>query len=506
MEPQVGDPYGRDMSSKRDVRIAVVGTGFSGLAAAISLKKAGFRTLTIFERSSRVGGVWNANEYPGCACDVASSLYSFSFEPNPNWSRPFAPQPEIRAYLEHCLRKYDLASNVLFNTEVTAADFDQTRAVWTLTTASGETNEFDVVIAACGQLTQPSYPNVAGIDSFEGTAFHSAQWNHDHDLSGERVAVIGNGASAVQIVPSIAPKVRELVVFQRSNEYIVPKPDYQHPEWEKAIYRYVPGALKALRFAWWTFGEYGNPGFTLPTGRFHNAYFAPVLGLVNWQLRKQVRDPELRRKLTPDYKIGCKRILLSSTYYPAITGKNARVVTEQITGISPNGIVTADGVKHEVDTIVYATGFKTRGFVAPMKVRGVEGQDLNEFWADGPQAYLGMSVPKFPNFFVMYGPNTNFGGGSIVYVLESQARYIVDGVRNLRDSGAAYIDLKPEVFARFSTEMQRRLRKSVWAAGGCTSWYKNAKGVVTNNWAGTMLEYRFRTRRMNLDNYKVVAR
>lgn len=482
--------------------VAIVGTGFSGLATAIGLKQAGYDDITIFERADGVGGVWRHNIYPGAACDVASSLYSFSFEPNPHWSRPFAPQPEIQAYLEHCVDKYDLGRHIRFNTEVTEATFDDATGRWTLTDDTGARHEATFFVAACGQLTRPSYPNIPGRESFGGTWFHSAEWDHDHDLAGKRVAVVGNGASAVQLVPEVAKAAGELTVFQRSAEYIVPKPDYPHQRWEHLMYAKVPGALKAFRGAWWTIGEYVNPALVSNwSDKAREAYLTPILAATKAQLRLQVKDPELRRKLTPDYTVGCKRILLSSSYYPALSRDNVDVVTESITEVTPAGLVTADGTSHEVDTIIYATGFQAKNFVTPIKVTGLGGADVNDVWRDGPAAYLGMNVPGFPNFFLMYGPNTNFGGGSIIYILESQARYIVDAVRQLDRADATYLDIKPEVYDEFSAEVQRRLSKSVWATGGCTSWYVDGKGKVTNNWPGLMSEYRRRTRRIDLDKY-----
>lgn len=482
-------------------RVAIVGSGFSGLAAAIGLKQAGYRDFTVFERAGAVGGVWQHNSYPGAACDVASSLYSFSFEPNPAWSRTFAPQAEIQGYLERCVRQYGLSGHLRFNTEIVAADFDAERGVWRLTTDAGEVHEADVFVPACGQLSRPAIPELPGLDEFAGKIFHSAEWDHDHDLTGQRVAVVGNGASAVQLVPEVAKQAAELTVFQRSAEYLIPKPDFTHPRWVKWLYRSTP-AQRLSRGTWWSIGEYVNPALVRDWSRTaRHAYLAPLFAATRVQLLLQVRDKELRRKLTPDYSMGCKRILLSSNYFPALSKDHVDVVDDAITEIAPNGVVTADGVKREVDVIIFATGFKSTGFVAPMRVTGVDGQDLNQTWAEGPAAYLGMTVSGFPNLFLMYGPNTNFGGGSIVYILECQARYIVDAVRALDRADASYLDVRPEVYEEFSAEIQGRLAKSVWATGGCTSWYQGKGGRVTNNWAGTMTEYRRRTKRVDPADY-----
>ncbi|HSV40896.1 MAG TPA: NAD(P)/FAD-dependent oxidoreductase, partial [Nocardioidaceae bacterium] len=343
-----------------------------------------------------------------------------------------------------------------------------------------------------------------GLDAFEGDWFHSAEWDHTQDLSGKRVAVIGSGASSVQLVPQIADKVGSLTVFQRSAEYLLPKPDYAHFGWEHWAYKNVPGVLKAFRATWWTIGEYVNPALVSKwPNALRTAYLAPLFLASKAQLRLQIRDAELRAKLTPDYTMGCKRILLSSNYYPALAKDHVDVVRDDITEIAPNGVVTADGTKHEVDVIVFATGFQAKNFVTPMTVSGVDGVDLEHSWAEGPAAYLGMTVTGFPNLFLMYGPNTNFGGGSIVYILECQARYIVDAVRTLDRRSASRVDVRQEAYDAFSEDTQRRLRNSVWAVGGCTSWYVNDEGKVTNNWPGLMSEYRRKTRKFDSANYEI---
>ncbi|MFE6922849.1 flavin-containing monooxygenase [Nocardia sp. NPDC057663] len=489
---------------KRSPSVAIIGTGFSGIGAAIKLEQAGFENLTIFERADGIGGVWRHNTYPGAASDVPSFAYSYSFEPNPRWSRACAPQIEIQRYLEHCAAKHGLTEHLRFGTEIAGAVFDAERGKWTLETTQGDRHEFDIVVAASGQLTVPRFPNVEGLDSFEGAMFHSALWDNDHDFTGERVAVVGNAASAVQLVPQLAKQARQLTVFQRSAEYLIPKPDFAIPEWLKDLQGAVPATLEAQRLMYWLMGEWWNVSITLPMPkRARQLWNAPFQLATRAQLRLQVRDPELREKLTPNYEMFCKRAVLSSNYYPAVTKSTSEVVTDAITEITPNGVVTDDGVKRNFDTIVFATGFQANGFVAPMKVTGLDGRELNEVWQGSPQAYLGMSVPGFPNFFLMYGPNTNLGGGSVVYMVECQARYIADAIRKLVTSGAKYLDVKQDVYDAHSAETQRRLKGSVWANGGCTSWYKSDDGKVTNNWQGLMSEYRLRTRRLNLSNYEL---
>jgi cation diffusion facilitator CzcD-associated flavoprotein CzcO len=397
--------------------------------------------------------------------------------------------------------EYGLTDHLRFDTEIIAAAFDQDEGHWRIDTASGAQHTATVLITACGQLSRPRFPDIPGLQDFTGEIFHSAAWNHDYDLAGKRVAVVGNGASAVQLIPQIAGKVRELSVFQRSAEYLIPKPDFNL---EGTILERLPLVQKVARGAVWGIGEYLNPALTRDFGRFHNAYLAPFYLAMKAQLHLQIRDKELRSKLTPDYRMGCKRILLSSNYYPAIARDNVEVVTDSITGITGSGVVTADGAKREYDAIIFATGFQTNGFIAPMRITGLGDQELSNRWADAPEAYLGITVDGFPNMFLMYGPNTNFGGGSIVYILESQARYIVDAVRQLERTGATYLDVKKAAFDKFGAEAQGRLAHSVWVTGGCTSWYTNGKGKVTNNWPGLMIEYRRRTNKIRLSDYRVV--
>lgn len=499
LPPRPGNPS--TAAPHRPVSIAIIGAGFSGIAAAIALKRAGYHDIVIYDRASGVGGVWRHNTYPGAACDVPSALYSFSYEHNDRWSRPFAPQAEIQSYLEHCADKYGLRRHIRLRTEIVSADFDGATGAWTLTTATGQRHNATILVPACGQLSRPRLPDIPGLSDFSGELFHSAEWDHSFDLTGKRVAVIGNGASAVQLVPHLARKAKKLTVFQRSAEYIIPKPDYQIPRVQAALFDRIPALHKAIRAAVWGVAEYANPAFTNDFGRLHNVYLAPFYLAAKAQLRLQVRDPQLRAKLTPSFRIGCKRVLLSSDYYPALTRPNTEVVTGGITGVAGNGILTADGVKREYDAVICATGFQTHGFIAPMRITGRHGLGLTEAWAGSPAAYLGMAVPGFPNLFLMYGPNTNFGSGSIVYILESQARYLADAVRQLDRGGARYLEVRQGAFDRFSAEARRRLAHSVWATGGCSSWYANGKGVVTTNWPGLMSEYYRRTRRVNLADY-----
>ncbi|GAA2724878.1 NAD(P)/FAD-dependent oxidoreductase [Actinocorallia aurantiaca] len=486
---------------RRELSIAVVGSGFSGIALAVGLKKAGFTDLTIFERGDGPGGVWRDNTYPGAACDAPSHLYSYSFAPKPDWTRRFAEQPEILAYLRHCAERFSLLPHCRFGSEVTEAVFDGAARRWRVRTARGEEREFDLLVAACGQLGNPAVPSLPGLDSFTGTVFHSARWDHDHDLTGEKVVVVGNGASAIQFVPLIAPDVADLTVFQIEPNWISRKPDRVYPRLRQRLNRRLPLVQKASRlgiFLW--FELLLNPALTAPAGR--RLLSAHIRALCLFALRS-VKNPALRRALTPDYEPGCKRILTSSEYYDTLNRPDVRVVTRPITEVAPDGVRTADGVHHPADTIIWATGFRSQDFVAPMRVVGSDGVELNTAWKDGARAYLGMAVAGFPNFFLMYGPNTNVGSGSIVHMLESQAAYIVQAAELLA-GGAGSLEVRDDVLDAHDAAVQRRLSTTVWNQGGCDSWYLDPTRRNTNNWPGYMTGYRRRTRRLDPSDYRLL--
>jgi cation diffusion facilitator CzcD-associated flavoprotein CzcO len=474
------------------MRVAIVGSGFSGLGMGIALKRDGLTDFTIYDRADGVGGTWRHNSYPGLACDVPSHLYSFSFEPKRDWTKRFSPREEIVAYLEHCARKYGLEPHLRLGAEVTRLAFDEERRRWRVETADGGVDEADVVVTGTGQLSRPSIPDLPGRESFAGTQFHSAQWNHDHDLTGRDVAVVGTGASAIQFIPEIAPRVRRLSVFQRSAPWVINKMDRDYPRPAGRL------AQRAARVGWWAYFESLIVGFVGP-----RAALAPVWLSHKAILHWQVRDRRMRARLAPDYQLGCKRVLISSDYYPALTRDNVELITGAVREITPTGVVADDGVERKVDTIIYGTGFRATEFLSPMEVRGLGGADLNDAWRDGAEAYLGMAVAGFPNFFMLYGPNTNLGSGSIIYMLESQIRYAADAVRRLAGNGRALLDVRPEVQRRFDEEMQRRLGDSVWAS--CSSWYRTESGRVTNNWPGFMYEYRRRTRRLDPADYRALT-
>ncbi|RZI86749.1 MAG: steryl acetyl hydrolase [Rubrivivax sp.] len=474
----------------------IIGTGFAGLGMAIALRKAGIDNFVILEKAYDVGGVWRDNSYPGAACDVPSHLYSFSFEPNPRWSRVFAAQGEIFAYLQHCARKYDLTKHIRFGSEVTRCWFDEGASVWRVSVAGGRTYTTSVLISGTGQLSRPSLPKLPGIDAFKGRSFHSANWDHTLDLTGKRVAVVGTGASAVQFVPAIAGKVCQLHVFQRSPTYIKARPDRPYSGFEKAMFRHLPGAMRLHRA--WIYLKYEAQALA----------FTRFKGLMKWAvgrpfqrlLQTQVTSPELRKQLTPDYAIGCKRILLSSEYLATINRSYVQLQTQGIRRVVANGIETEDGQVHEADVIIYGTGFAATEFLSPMRITGLNGVDLNAAWQDGASAYLGMTVPGFPNFFMLYGPNTNLGHNSIVYMIESQIAHVMRCLRAMQQVKARVIEVDEQRFKDYNHHIQSSLQRTVW--NGCRSWYVDAKGHNSTNWPGFTLTYRWLTRFSGLHAYR----
>lgn len=481
---------------EKPVRIAIIGSGFGGLGMAIRLKQAGIDDFVILEKADALGGTWRDNTYPGAACDVPSHLYSYSFERKFDWSYKFAPQAEILDYLRHCARKYALEPHIHFNTEVQAAHFDEAARRWKITTVAGAQWSAQVLITACGQLNRPAYPELPGIKHFQGKAFHSARWDHGYDLAGKRVAVIGTGASAIQFVPQVAAQAEQLTLFQRSAPYVLPKPDRAYPRWEQRLLARFPLLHDLSRAKIYSLYETRVFGFALLTS---------IMQFIRWRwaryLRRSVSDPVLRQKLVPDYPIGCKRILLANDYYPALTRPNVAVVTEGIREVREHSIIDAAGREHAVDAIIYGTGFKATEFLAPMAIIGRNGQSLEAAWHDGAEAYLGITVAGFPNLFMLYGPNTNLGHSSIVYMLESQIGYVLQALRALEQRQLDWLEVRPEAQSTFNREVQRQIQRSVWDQG-CQSWYKTASGKQTNNWPGFTFVYRWLTWRLELDDYR----
>jgi cation diffusion facilitator CzcD-associated flavoprotein CzcO len=472
--------------------VAIIGTGFGGIAAAVRLAQAGVTDVVLFERSSDVGGVWRENTYPGAACDVPSHLYSLSFAPKADWSRRFAPQAEIHQYLRDVARDFGVLPRIRFRTEVLAAAFDEDAGRWRLTLAGGAEHEADVLIAATGQLSRPSRPEVPGLETFRGTVFHSAQWQHEHDVAGERVAVIGTGASAVQFVPAVAAGTASLTVFQRSAPFVFPKHDAPYTHRARTAYARVPGLLRLSRLSVYLRNEFRSL-FLNTEPRLLATYRLAY----RRHLRRAVPDPVLREKVTPTDPLGCKRILISNDWYPALQLPQVEVVTEPIAAVREHAVVTADGVERDVDTIVLGTGFAATEFLLPMRVTGRQGRDLHEEWADGARAHLGTVVPGFPNFFLVYGPNTNLGHNSIVVMIEAQVGWIVQAVRLLRQGRLPRVEVRREVARAFDDWVQRRTGGTVFAAG-CRSWYLTASGRNTQNWPASTLTFRRRLRRLRL--------
>jgi cation diffusion facilitator CzcD-associated flavoprotein CzcO len=479
-------------------RVAIIGSGFGGLAAAVRLKEAGVGDLVLFEKSHDVGGVWRENTYPGAACDVPSHLYSLSFAPKADWSRRFAPQAEIHQYLRDVARDFDVLRHIRFGTEVLAAAFDEDSGTWRLTLAGGTEHEADVLIAATGQLSRPSTPDIPGLDRFEGAMFHSARWDHDHDLTGQRVAVLGTGASAIQFVPAIAARTASLTVFQRSAPYVLAKPDRAYRDRAKKAFARVPGLLRLSREGNYLSNELRSLGFNTEPRLLlaHKARYRK-------HLRRVVPDAALRDRLTPTDPMGCKRILMSNDWYQALQLPQVDVVTDRILEVREHSIVTADGTEREVDTIVLGTGFAATEFLVPMRITGRDGRDLHQQWKDGASAYLGTIVPGFPNLFVLYGPNTNLGHNSILVMLEAQVGWVVQAVRALRQGRVRWLDARRDVAEAFDAWVQERVGHTVFA-GGCRSWYLTENGRNTQNWPASTLTFRRRLRRFRLEEFEPV--
>jgi cation diffusion facilitator CzcD-associated flavoprotein CzcO len=481
----------------RNLNIVIVGAGFGGIGAAIELRKHGFRDVTILEQSAGLGGTWYHNTYPGVACDVPSHLYSYSFAQRRHWSRICSPQEEILDYLREVTREFGVDGLVVPGTEVTSCTWDDEACSWTVASADGRTWEADAVVVATGQLHRTAYPAVEGRETFAGHSFHSAEWDHGYDLRGKRVAVVGTGASAVQFVPEIAAEVERLIVFQRTGNWFLPRRNRPYPRLFKAIVRWVPGVQAARRRFLHAYIEsltlmIRHPRTWGRIGHVRSALF----------MRLQLKDAELRRRVWPDYTFGCKRILFSSHYLPALQRPNVEAVTDAIARVTPRGIVTADGAEREVDCIIYGTGFRTTDFMYPMEISGRGGRALREAWADGPHAHLGITVPGFPSLFLMYGPNTNTSGGSIIVYHEAQAAYLRQALELVRDRGVAAIDVRPEVEAASDREVQASFSGTAWTH--CSSWYRDRSGRMVANWPGYMGDYVERTRVLDPAEFTLV--
>jgi len=478
--------------------LVILGSGFAGLCMAIRLKQAGFHRFVILEKNEDLGGTWRDNQYPGCACDVPSHLYSFSFELNPRWSAMFAPQQEIWAYLRRCADSYGVTGHIRYGRAVQRMEWDDAAGRWSVVTTAGEVYRPRAVVSGIGALHVPSVPAIAGAEEFTGRAFHSAQWDHSAGLAGQRVAVIGTGASAIQFIPEIAKQAAQVYVFQRTPPWIHPRPDFEIPPALRAIFGAAPVTMRAFRDGIYWLLELRALGFAV-----HPGLMAPLRRMAERHIEQQISDPVLRAKVTPDYTIGCKRILLSSTYYPALTRPNVSLVTEPIDRITSTGLTCADGRSYAADVIIYGTGFRTVEALTELDVAGRDGVKLQDAWRDGAEAYHGITVAGFPNFFLLLGPNTGLGHNSVVFMIESQVRHVLAGLRRLAREDAATIDVQPAAVRRFNQGIQRRLRRAVWSEGGCTSWYLDGGGVNRALWPGFSFEYWARTRRLRRADYRL---
>ena len=482
------------------VRVAIVGSGFAGLGAAIALEREGVE-YAVLERAHDVGGTWRDNTYPGCRCDVPSHLYSFSFALNPEWSETYSPQPEIWAYLRRVAEEYHVLDKIRFGHEVHSARWNEPLQQWTLDTAAGVVTA-DVVLLGNGPLAEPALPDIPGISSFEGTMFHSAQWDHSHRLDGERVAVIGTGASAIQFVPEIQKAAGRVTVFQRTPPWVLPHSNRRIRSFERAVYRRFPAVQRFVRgFVYWSRELFC-------TGLLRNSKGLERLeGLARRHLRRQVPDRELRTKITPDYRPGCKRLLLSNDWYPALQQPNVDLVTEKIVSVGPRSVVTADGVEHDVDTIIFGTGFHVTDNPVAHRVVGAQGRTLAEHWREtGMSAYMGTAISQFPNLFMLAGPNTGIGHTSLVVMIEAQLRYVTSALRFMSSSGAGRLEVRPTVVQRWSDRVQRKAAGTVWNSGGCASWYLDAEGRNTTIWPDYTYRFVRMTRRFDPAKYEAVAR
>jgi cation diffusion facilitator CzcD-associated flavoprotein CzcO len=471
----------------------IVGAGFGGLCMAIRLRKAGHESFLVIEKEDDVGGTWRDNRYPGCACDVPSHLYSLSFAQKNDWSRLYPTQPELLAYLRSLVGRFQLQRHIRFNVAMKSADWDEANRVWRVTTDTGEVICARFLLSAVGELHLPAHLSLPGLADFQGATFHSSKWRDDYDVRGKRIAVIGTGASAIQIVPQLAPNVERLLVFQRSAPWVLPKRDRPIGGREQLAFGRLPGYGRMFRQ--WLYWRHeirvlGLRGYE-PVLRIYE-------GIVRRHIARFIDDDRLRRILTPNYRMGCKRVLISDDYYPALARPNVEVVAEPIAELQADRIVTSDGVERSVDAIIFATGFNVAGTLASKAIVGRDGRKLGDLWRDGIRSYYGICVAGFPNYFMLFGPNTGLAHNSIVIMIEAQANYIIDCLEKLDRMHSSVIDVRPEVQERFDQQLQARMSKTVWQTGGCHSWYQDSAGRNVAMWPGYTFEYGWRVRRANL--------
>ncbi len=483
------------------VKILIVGSGFAGLGAAIRLTKDGQTDFLVVERGSEVGGTWRDNTYPGAACDVPSHLYSYSFELNPNWSRSFSPQAEIQDYLRATAEKYGVLERCLFDTAVTSAEWDEGNQHWIVDTTAGVFTT-NLLVPAVGALCEPSLPHIKGIETFAGDIFHSARWNHDVSLHGKRVAVIGTGASAIQIVPAIADGLAHLDVYQRTAPWIMPRHDRTYPKLESLAYKHIPGLQRIAREAIYWGRESYVTGFA-----FQPKILLAAQKVAERHIAKQIADPALRAAVTPKWQIGCKRILISNTWYPTLAKDHVELVTDGIAEVRPNAIVTTDGTVREVDAIVVATGFHVTDSPAYDLIKGVDGKVLGDLWREnGQSAYKGATVHGFPNMVFVIGPNMGLGHSSMVYMAEAAINYLASAVETMDRHGITTFDVRADVQADYNEGIQRRMKPTIWTNGGCASWYLDEHGNNTTLWPSFTFAFRRITRRFDVAAYRTTFR
>ncbi|MEM1171407.1 MAG: NAD(P)/FAD-dependent oxidoreductase [Cyanobacteria bacterium P01_H01_bin.35] len=483
--------------SKKSPEIIIIGAGFSGLCMAIKLKKSGINSFKIFEKGKNLGGTWHFNTYPGCGCDVPSFLYSFSFETKYDWSLNYPKQKEILQYLEDCAKKYKIVEHIQFNTKITEAIFQSEKNIWQISTDSEEQVQANILISACGQLNQPKIPNIEGIETFEGTQFHSASWNHQYDLNGKTVATIGNGASAVQFLPIIAQQVKKLIVFHRSANWVIPKDDKKFNKLDHWIFKTFPFTTRLYR--WFVYLYFESVLVTVNLQK--DGIVGKLIALwLNYDRNKKVKEERLKSILKPKSPFLCKRFLLSNNYYETLQLPNVEVVSNQIKKVSQNSIVTEDGTEYPIDALIFATGFESTKFLSSIKIVGLNNQLLQDRWKDGAEAYKGIMVSGFPNFFMLYGPNTNLGSNSIIFMIESQVNYIMSCIKIIQKKSIESLDIKPDILSEFNQKLQTDAEKTVWA-NNCSSWYKTDQGKITNNWPYSSVRYWLTTLKANLKDF-----
>ncbi|WP_280150535.1 NAD(P)/FAD-dependent oxidoreductase [Piscinibacter sp. XHJ-5] len=481
--------------------VIVIGAGFGGLGMGIRLKQSGRDDFVIVEQNAGVGGTWHANRYPGAACDIPSLLYSFSFAPNPDWSSNYPGQQEIEAYLNRCVDRFRLGPHLRLRTRIASIEWNEVSQRWNVLAEErgGKAVQWTarVVVNATGGLSRPKIPDIEGLADFTGTVMHTARWHAEVPLERRRIGVVGTGASAIQIVPQLVDKAARLTLFQRTPAWIIPKRQRRLSVAERWLYDRVPGLRALARAVVYAIHEMRAPGFI-----WQPRIMASMEPLLLSRLRMRIKDPALRAALTPNYRLGCKRVLLASDFYPAMERRNVQLVTSAIARVVPDGVVTADGAHHPLDVLVLATGFQAAEAMAPFPVRGRHGLELNDVWRHGAHAYLGVTVPGFPNLFMIVGPNTGLGHNSMVFMIESQLRYVLSALKRMDHARVGAVDARWDVADAFNTRLQQRMKRTVWSTGGCTSWYQTRDGLITTLWPGTTLEYRLRTWRFDLADYE----